>query len=359
MKKKVLLFVNDFGIGGAQRMVVDQVNEFYSRGYDVKVLTIIPESEKTLSKELQIPKKDWEFIHFKSVSDFRAWFKIYKFIKSFRPDLLLCNLFLPNLIGRILAKILRINKVIVFELNIYDKIKSKKAYYIDKLLQFLPGKIVCSSQGVKDSLIRNGILDKKITVIYNSFDTKKFNLDKDFVLKTSLGIDKDKFVYLFVGRWVEQKAVDVLLKAFAQVNNNSVLLLLGRGVLEASLKEMAVNLQINHKVNFIGVRNDLPQMQSISDCFVLPSRHEGLPIALLEAMAASKPTIISNFEGYESVVTSGVESLVVPIDDVDELAKAMNRIYNDKELRERLGKNAYLKVQEYSVEKYVDKLLVL
>jgi glycosyltransferase involved in cell wall biosynthesis len=155
-----------------------------------------------------------------------------------------------------------------------------------------------------------------------------------------------------------------LLNAFATFKkvtsaSNAKLLLLGRGDQEQYLRQLAVDLGIVGEVNFLGIRNDIPDIMSFADCFVLASRHEGFPLVILEAMASKLPIVCTNFLGGRDIIHNGVEGLVTEVGDTTAFADSMKKIYENEVLRKELVKNASIKVQEFGIEKYVDKLLAL
>lgn len=364
MPKKILLISNDFGVGGAQRILIDTIHELKRRGLKFKILTLKKELLQTLSGELQIYKNDWEFIDFGSLYRISSWCKVWKFIRAYKPDRVYCFLWMSNVIGAILSRLSGIRNIYIFEPNVYDQVKSRKVFIFDSIIQFLPKKIFASTEEVKESLVRHNILPSKIVVVHNSFNLEKYNIPKNAQLKNSLGYKDNDFIFLFVGRWVHQKAIDTLLNAFATFKkvtsaSNAKLLLLGRGDQEQYLRQLAVDLGIVGEVNFLGIRNDIPDIMSFADCFVLASRHEGFPLVILEAMASKLPIVCTNFLGGRDIIHNGVEGLVTEVGDTTAFADSMKKIYENEVLRKELVKNASIKVQEFGIEKYVDKLLAL
>lgn len=174
------------------------------------------------------------------------------------------------------------------------------------------------------------------------------------------GIDRDYDsttapILLSVGRLVPEKAPDVLIEAFAlcaKEFRECRLAFLGEGVLKPALREQAARLGVAEQIDWCGLVNDLLPHYSAAQVFVLPSRREGTPNALLEAMSCGVPVIVSDgTAGLLEVVEHGVTGLVVPVNDPQALAAALCRMLSDAPLRRRLGMAARERVIEYELSR--------
>jgi glycosyltransferase involved in cell wall biosynthesis len=355
MKKKVLIIINNLGIGGAERLVVDDINEMLARGIPIKLLTLKKEPKSSFAEQCKINKNDWTVISFGSLYSLASWLATIRFIARYKPDVVITHLWYSNTIGRISAKICRVKTVITFEHNVYDLIKSKKMFFVDRLLQHFSSHIIAVSGSVRDSLTRVGIDTKKIKVIYNGIDISKYSEKSKDKIRKDLSIEGE-FIYLFVGRMIHQKGVDILLKAFAKVPTG-VLLLVGEGNEKEALIKLAQDLGIEQRIYFLGIRDDIANLLSSADCFVLSSRSEGLGIVVLEALAAGKPIIVSNFGPASEIIQNGHNGMIFPIENVEILAEIMSLIATDIEKREYLAKNAIESSWNFSIQKHVDLLL--
>lgn len=173
--------------------------------------------------------------------------------------------------------------------------------------------------------------------------------------------DKSSVKVFFTGRLVYYKGVDVLLKAFREVQGCE-LFIAGTGELEKTLKSYAERHGLSNKVHFLGFLPDNELKQAYADCdiFVLPSvaKSEAFGIVQLEAMIYSKPVINTNLpSGVPYVSIHGETGLTVPPSDVKALAKAVNTLASDKNLRETMGKNARKRVVKNFNEKQVIRKL--
>lgn len=171
-------------------------------------------------------------------------------------------------------------------------------------------------------------------------------------IKETVGYDLPKAAQIVcVGRLSVEKGQDRLVKAFSKIaaETHWNLVLAGDGPMRQSLEMLAEELHIKTRVVFLGKVQNVDQLISESAIFVLPSRLEGFPNALCEAMALGLPCICFDCIPVEALLTSGKDGLVVPENDIDALAVAMKELINNPSLRNELGNNA---------QKIKDKLAV-
>ena len=137
---------------------------------------------------------------------------------------------------------------------------------------------------------------------------------------------------------------------------NAHLLIAGNGELETELKEQAQHLGIAHRCHFLGFRQDIPDILAALDLFVLSSLIEGMPMVMLEAMAAAKPIVATKIPGAVDVLEDGVDGLLVAKEDAQALASAINQLLADRSQAQRLGEAARRKaLGEYTVERMVER----
>ena len=161
------------------------------------------------------------------------------------------------------------------------------------------------------------------------------------VLPAAVGSAGDRQGFVTVARLVPQKGIDVLIRALAQTSGAAqdwTLTLVGDGPEREALERQVLQAGLEEKVHFLGFRSD-PQTSLLqAGVFVLPSRYEGMPNALLEAMAVGLAVVVTDASpGPLEVVEAGVSGLVVPSDEPAALADALDRLAAQPQLRERLG----------------------
>lgn len=167
-----------------------------------------------------------------------------------------------------------------------------------------------------------------------------------------LDLDPDAFIYGVVANFTPKKDHAGLLEAHAllrRAHPDALLVLIGLGPLEAELRERAARADLAGSVVFTGSRGDVPELLPAFDVFVLGSRQEGLPVALMEAMATGLPVVVTDVGGMPEIVTDGVEGRVVPSGDPAALAAALAEAAADPARRRAWGKAARLRSETFDV----------
>lgn len=175
---------------------------------------------------------------------------------------------------------------------------------------------------------------RKMDVVRNAIDPAPFARPRDLALKRTLA--GDRALVLSVGRLDPQKGHRDLLAAATEIPE-AVFAIAGDGPERGELERAAERLGLHERVRFLGARLDIPELLAASDVFVLPSLYEGLPIALLEAMAAGRPVVATKIGGTDEVVSDGISGLLVPPRDPAAIASAVQRLLDDPQLQERLA----------------------
>ncbi|HLP44009.1 MAG TPA: glycosyltransferase [Candidatus Nanoarchaeia archaeon] len=352
--QKITIIVNNLGVGGAERVVVNEVHEMMRMGIDVSLITLRPVPVKSFISELKLPKEKMYEVPFSNLMDRGGWKKLVPLLKTLQPDLLITQLWYANTIGRIAAFKAGVRRVISFEQNVYDDLKTWKMYLVDFVLQFFCTKVIAVSEAVKDSLVRHWILPSRIEVIYNSVDLEAFvaNTDGNTFLKN----EQNSFVFGFIGRLIHQKAVDVLIDAYANIQHRTMLVIAGQGTERENLEALVKKKGLEQKVMFVGVQKNIPKFLTSIDCFVLASRYEGLPLVLIEAMAAGKPVIVSDFESAKEVVNDK-NGIIVPKENPAALTQAMQRVMENADLRKQMSVEARKSAEKFSITNHVRAIL--
>jgi len=307
--------------------------------------------------KLEIPTSHVTCVAFRSTYDIAAYARLVGIVRQMRPRAVITHLWFANTVGRIAAFLARVPIVCSYEHNIYDTVKARRQFGVDRILQHVSTHIVAVSQAAKESLARHGIRPSKISVVHNGIDTKsyEFSPKKRASMRNSLGVDADQYIFLFVGRLIRQKGVDVLLEAF-QGTSTGVLYIVGEGDDRKMLEHRAEALGLSDRVRFLGTRDDIPALMSAADCFVLPSRWEGLGTVLLEARMSGLRIITSDLPAAREVFAGSSDAVLVPAEDPDALKKAM--VNASSHASSRLAVSAE-KERYFSISRNVDALQTL
>lgn len=200
---------------------------------------------------------------------------------------------------------------------------------------------------------------RKVEVIRNAVDGRRFRRESDGALRRALGGAPARPIVLTLARLDPQKGLSDLLEAAAMVPDTNFVLA-GEGRERMRLEDMARTLGIDRRVLFLGHREDVPELLAACDLFVLPSLYEGLPVSVLEAMAAGKPVIATAIGGTEEAVSNGETGLLVPPRNPPALAVAIRSVLSDPLLARRLGLAGRERaLQDFSAEKMVREVTQL
>jgi glycosyltransferase involved in cell wall biosynthesis len=162
-------------------------------------------------------------------------------------------------------------------------------------------------------------------------------------VRSDLDVGDDELLFMTVANLRPEKGYDVLLDAariVADCDPPIRIAAVGRGPSSDALRARHAELALGDRFRFLGQRDDVLRLLAGADAFVLASRHEGLPVALMEATSVGRPIVASRVGGIPQVLEDEVDALLVPAGDPDALAHAMKRLAKDPELRRRLGQHA-------------------
>ncbi|MBI5394539.1 MAG: glycosyltransferase [Verrucomicrobia bacterium] len=230
---------------------------------------------------------------------------------------------------------------------------------IERVLGWFGDGIILVSEDERQHALEVGLPARKLFVITNGIRLHTPPPAEN--LRAKLGLPADALSIGFVGRFVPQKAPENLLRAFAALAGRfpkARLVMVGDGALGPALRDEAQKLGIADRVTWPGPL-DGPSAMFAFDIFALPSRYEGFPYVLLEAMAAKLPVVMTHVGGAGSLVLDGENGLVVPPDRADLLEAALERLLADDGLRLKMGARSGERVHDFSIGKMVEKTLAL
>lgn len=232
----------------------------------------------------------------------------------------------------------------------------------------LAHRVLAISEAVADELLSLGVLSGKVLVRPQGVDLGPLRTARAVGLRADIGLPGDAPVILSVGHAVPVKGWDILVEAFAKAAGlvgDARLVFVG-SVDEADEADTFLKLEsmvrargLVGRVAFTGRRNDIPRLLAAADVFVLPSRSEGRPLALLEAMAAGKACIAARVGGVGEVIRDGHDGLLFDRGDVASLVADLVRLLGDDSLRRRLGQRAAESSRAFDVEVTTRKMVEL
>jgi len=225
---------------------------------------------------------------------------------------------------------------------LYDQIDLRLLKHYDLVLMV--------SDTMRDIISRYGVDPQRMMWIRNAIDSKYFRRSgaPDAAFRAELGIPPGAPVVGAVGRLNGEKDYPNMLRA-AQIlleqRPDLYFVIAGKGELEPELKALATELGVAQRVIFMGHFHDVRKVFELMDLYVLSSTREGLPNTVLEAMAMEVPIVSTDVDGVKEAVTDQREAFLVPAQDSAKLAEGIARMLDDRQLRERLARDARAKVE--------------
>lgn len=210
--------------------------------------------------------------------------------------------------------------------------------YFQRLVGLGVDRYIAVSNDVAREMCRTlRIPDGKVRMIHNGIDPDRFDRTADPHLRATLSGGTDRPLVFTSARLVQQKGHRYLLEAAASVPE-AVFVLAGEGPERRNLEEQIRSTDLDARVVLLGHRDDIPDLLAVCDLFVLPSLYEGLPVVVLEAMAAGKPVIATAVGGTSEAVVYGQTGLLVPPADPAALSRAIRMLLDNTEMGRRLAR---------------------
>jgi len=287
--------------------------------------------------------------------DLLTFWKLYRIIKREKPDIVHTHTAKAGTLGRLAAKLAGASTIVhtfhghVFH-SYFGAVKTEVFIIIERLLALLTTQIVTVSPSQKEELLRYKIAPrKKVICIPLGLELDLFlETEKEKgQLRTELSLDQNHKLVGIIARLVPVKGHSFLLAAaqmiipiFPQVK----FLVVGDGPLRKELEDLADQLGIQRNVIFLGFRKDLSKIYADLDVVVLTSLNEGLPVAVIEGMAAAKPVVAFDVGGVKDLVEDKVTGVLVPKQDPQKLAYGIAFLLQKPEVAKIFGENGRKKV---------------
>ncbi|MEK7756021.1 MAG: glycosyltransferase, partial [Planctomycetota bacterium] len=274
--------------------------------------------------------------------DFRVIARLAKIIQATQPGLIHSLLFHANLAARwAAAKVGYPSSRVLCEIQTVE-VERRWHLWVDRVTYDGCRFTIGNSPSVIEHLAAHARIPRdQLRLVRGGIDPAPIQAAKP-IERTSLGLPQDAEMVLWVGRLDPVKGLSLLIESFRLIHEetNAHLCLAGAGPIREQLERQVRGLQLAHCVHFLGPRADVAALLKTADVFVFPSRTEGLPNALLEAMAAACPIVTTDVPGCRDLIVNGQTGLVVPYGDTLALAAAMRRLLRDHALAAQLGAQA-------------------
>jgi glycosyltransferase involved in cell wall biosynthesis len=229
------------------------------------------------------------------------------------------------------------------------------------LVNIAARRVICVSDSVREHYLAQGLRPELCGTIANGIDPTATHFLPPAEARKQLALPADDFVIGTVCSLLPLKCVDQLLEAFARLKvgagETPRCVVIGDGPERERLEALGKTLGIADRCRFAGFRKNAAELLQACDVFVLPSRQEGMPRSILEAMLAARPTLAAEVAGCRDLVRHGETGFLYPHGDVDALVDRLRQIAADPALRQRLGQTARkIVLAEYSLRTHVGRV---
>ncbi len=378
----VIQVIGNLYIGGAQEVVRTLVEYLASNGCRLVVCTFIDgpvrqDIERLGVKVVVLPRRHsiMAFPLF-FIDMIRIWKQLARLIREHEIDIVQTHLFdlSTNFLMLLLPYTTNLRLLFWTVHNVNsgpagDNLSKPKRYvyrWLYKLASQKASGFIAVSDRVKKAMLGavGPTIEDSITVICNGVNVKRYGhpVDKTAV-RSELGLDANAYLAAVVGTLKEQKGHRYLIEAAASIvsqYSNWHLLVIGDGELGEELQAQTDRLGLGEHIHFLGNRHDVPDLLAASDLFVLPSLWEGLPMALIEAMATGLPIVATQVSGTIQVMVPDETGILVPPGEAQKLTEAVLQILSDSERALAMGAAARRRVEEeFSAQKQADEHLAL
>ncbi|AIS52162.1 putative glycosyltransferase [Thermoanaerobacter kivui] len=362
MSKTKVLHIIRRSEGGMKKHLLSLVRLLDKEKYQIAIFCSFDQETQEYLKGLGIQVFEVDIddgINFKK--DYKAIKSIRKIVSEFKPDIVHMHGAKASLVGRIACYNKPVKSVVTVHnflnynnMNLYKK---KLILGLSKILDKKTSQFIAVSNALKNDLILNQNVDKnKIKVVYNCIDTTFYD-ETSFDLRKELNLPENSFVVGSIARLIPAKGVQDLIKAASILKNiNAYFVIAGDGPFKEELQKMIEGLNLKDKFFLLGYRRDIPAFLRNLDVFVLPSHEEGFGISVIEALNEGIPVVATKVGGISEIIEDGINGILVEKGNHIELAKAIQRLLTDEELRKRLSLKGKNSAEKYSCKKMVEEI---
>lgn len=356
-KIKVLRVITRLPIGGIERRLVAILPRLNDDEFEVSICCLkergelADELEKSGVKVILIPSKSR--LHPRSI------FALADFMKREEIDIVHSHMYRSNVPATIAASLAGV-RVNIAQIHNVDTWETQRQRLMDSFLCRWRDLIIAVSQNVRHDILKNlSIPPEKCEVLYNGVEAKNFNKHFDKIeIKKSLGIAQDKIVISIVARLVDQKNHKGFLETaqlLSEEYDNLIFLIVGDGKLKDGLVKQTEDLGISDKVKFLGNRDDIAEILSITDISVLTSFKEGFSNTIVESLASGVPVVASDVGGNAEAVEDGKNGFIIEPNTPELTAEKLSYLIEDKKLRNAMSEAALISSKEFSIDLMIEK----
>lgn len=351
---RIAFVITELDVGGAERALVQLVTGLPREEWESRVISIGPWGPLVATlQDADVPVHCLDAVYLWDTP--RVLWQLRRELRDFQPQILQTFLFHANILGRMAGRWAGVPHIVA-GLRVAER-RSRFYGWIDRWTNRWVDRNVCVSRAVADFCERESGLDpRKTVVIPNGVDLTTFQLAEP-IHSSEWGIPESAPVVLTVARLEYQKGIDLLLDAAPQILESGPethLVIIGDGVDRESLEARAKTSPVASRIHFLGRRSDVPRWMKRAQVMVLPSRWEGMPNVVLEAMAAGLVVVATDVEGVREILADNVNGRIVPPGSSQGLAEVTIELLRQSEISRKLGVVAQETVKkDFTIESMV------
>jgi glycosyltransferase involved in cell wall biosynthesis len=361
-KLSILLFGTQMAIGGAQRVLLDQARWFREHGHLVTAVFFYDKEglhsawqEAMGMPLLTMTRLRDQGVFSKARALVQGLVRLWSLLRREHFDVIETFTYDSNLLALPLAWLAGVPVRIATHHGMIEGFPRRLERLHSWLVNVGVATILVSvSTKALEQAARSGAKRERMIVIPNGIVTASSDHSGGNGIRHELGLAQEDVLLLSVGRLVYQKGHEFLVGAMPAIlgrHPRAKAVICGEGALRGALQAQIAELRLENSVFLTGNRPDIQGFFNAADIFVLPSRWEGLPVALLEAMAVGLPVVATHVEGVEEVVQNRSQGLLVPPGNAEALATALIELIGRGEGRRRMGEAARRRIEEsYTVD---------
>ena len=366
MKINVMILISAKNISGPVKGVLQLVKNLDRDKFNFKIFNCLNDVK---DKDLfSAAKQDKNFAVIYLIRNNGNYFSlIRKFLKEIQQnnfDIVQSHGFLPSFLSFFARLFCNIKWICFMHGTTNENLKVRMYNLADNLLQRASHRTILVSEAQRKKVF-GGRNIRRVNVLHNAVDVTRpvQRSEEPPLLRKIYCIPNTSKIVVAIGRFSPEKGIDILLEAFALLLckvPNTHLILVGDGQEREALEAQAHRLKVLRMVHFAGYSETPGDYLSIADVFVLPSRSEGIPNALLESMANGTPVVASDVGGVSEIIEDGINGRLVPPEQPAMLAYALSEVLNDTKLRQRFSIGGRQRVCEtFKIEDRLSKLHAL
>jgi glycosyltransferase involved in cell wall biosynthesis len=328
---KILYFIDHLRPDGTQFVLRQLVQGMATRGHDQTIVCLNDSWDAALVEELREAGAKLRIVGKMALVSGYGLVLLWRWVQRERFDVAVTLLFVSDVIGRSVARAAGVPRIVSSLQTHNTDYPQWKRWMVRHTMRWADTVLINSPSMRAFAIREEGAPADRLQYIPNSVNVAHYrdSLDRT-ALRAAFGLPPEQCLLGSVGRLIPQKGFDVLLPALARVLRQDVhLLVIGTGEQESYLRAQAADLGLQDRVHFTGYRRDVPRLLGGLDLYVHASRFEGMPIALLEAMAAGCPVVASAVDGNRELIEDGIHGWLVPPEHVDALANAISVALSD------------------------------